>query len=98
MPSVLLQPAPFIDSRFAEAAGRPRRFFVILTVTFRHQRLEVRWTQQAPPAFFFSTGESPNRGLEGLKSRRHRHRTGPHGVDHCRRCYHAVTTPPPWGA
>src|SRR5258708_13990653 len=93
MPSVVLQPTPFIDSRSGTVAGSPRRFFVILTVAFRDRRPEVRWPQQTPLGFFMSRGESRKRGRRGQKSRCHRHRTRPHGVDGCERGYCAVTTP-----
>src|SRR5713226_4109873 len=91
MPGVLLPPAPFIDSRSAEAAGSPRYFSVILTVTFRDHR-KVWWTRQAPPVFFISRGESRNRVLGGQKSRCHRHRTRPLELDCCGRGL--VTSPP----
>src|SRR5258708_36794926 len=56
MPGVLLQPAPFIDSRSGRTAESLRYFFVILTVTFRDRR-KVRGTQQAPsPVFHFEGG------------------------------------------
>src|SRR5258708_35356067 len=91
MRGVVRQLAPFIDSRSAEVAAhyfsiilsvtfRNRYFPVSLTVTFRDQRLERGPTQHARPAFFFE-GVSPNRGLAGLKSRCHRHRTRPLGGD-----------------
>src|SRR5258708_26484633 len=99
MPGVLLQPAPCIDSRSAEAAGSPRYFSVILTVTFRDQWLELGRTQQASPAFFISRGESRNRGLGGQKSRCHRHRTRPLEVDCCGRgTYHRAAPAEAGGA
>src|SRR5713226_96823 len=58
MPGVLLQPAPFIDSRSGRTPESLRYFFVILTVTFRDRR-KVRWTQQAPLVFFISRGGVP---------------------------------------
>src|SRR5258708_27043078 len=52
--------------------------------TFRPFRWWATPHRRAMVSIFWE-GESPIRGPKGQKCRCHRHRTGPLGVDHCRR-------------
>src|SRR5258708_37803137 len=64
--------------------------------TFRPFRWWATPHRRAMVSIFWE-GESPIRRLKGQKCRCHRHRTGPLGVDHCRRGGRPQTTPPRGG-